>query len=216
MRVARCRLSRCREVLTIDTDGNGRTITVCKSCERNKAGFCRECPRRMEKGPGWRNIRFRCDRCTRRHEAELKHAAYHRDPEHFRELRRRSNAKPDVRARMLAKHREWLKTHPQTPRTKAERRLHRLYHKAWRAKFFSDPANRERRRQEQKRRRQDPAYRARLNEKQRAYRRRVDRPDLRRAAEERRELVLAGKVRRLTARDRRWLAEAARPIAAAA
>jgi hypothetical protein len=100
---------------------------------------------------------MRCRACALRWLAAKTRRNYRADPEHFRQLRRLSNRRPHVRAAVKAARLEWEKKHPRTRATD----LDRLYHRAWREKYFADPKNRERANAWYRNRRRDPAYRER-------------------------------------------------------
>lgn len=205
----RCHRNRCRTRLTMDTV-DGVLVAVCVPCDRNKRGLCRDCPKKMETNPfhdtNGKNIRFRCDACALRHASALKKAAYDRDPEHYRVIRRRSNAQPHVKAGMRERHKKWLEKNPPRPRNDFERELERRYKRAWAAQFYKDPAKLA---EKNRKRREWLATNREAHEKNlernRAYYRRIAAKRDAERRERRRAAVLAGQVKRLTARDRQWL-----------
>jgi hypothetical protein len=208
----RCHRGRCRARLTIETVDGVMTVS-CGPCDRNMKGLCRECPRKMETNPfqetNGRIIRFRCDRCTRRHASELAKVRYHRNPEHHREIRRRSNARPHVKAGAHERHRKWLEKNPQTPRNEFERELQRKYKRAWSSQYFSDPLKRaERNRKRREWFAKNPEAKALNAQRHRDYNARTMAERAAKRLERRKVAVLAGEVKRLTARDRQWLLEA--------
>jgi hypothetical protein len=118
----------------------GRVAFVCRSCARNRAGFCRDCPRPL---PSQKHLR--CEACAleekRRLDREAK-ARLYQDPaerRHLLALKRRSYAKPEVRARRRAYERQYRADHP---RTRDD--FDRAYGREWAREALKDPAYRKR------------------------------------------------------------------------
>jgi hypothetical protein len=63
----RCPRRQCDALMDPSTDGDGRTVWTCRGCERNRAGLCRDCPRRIRRhahcGVG---ATMRCPTCEAR------------------------------------------------------------------------------------------------------------------------------------------------------
>lgn len=55
----RCQRQHCGARLRFSTNSFGGTIAVCDACERNRAGYCRDCARRLD-----RPRALRCDACV--------------------------------------------------------------------------------------------------------------------------------------------------------
>jgi hypothetical protein len=141
MRGDLCARRYCATPLVIGTDGNGKLLSDCPSCERNKRGLCRDCPAPLQivAATGKPSPKaMRCQRCALAWLAAKKKRAYHADPAKYRLQRRQSSKRPHVREREKRWRAEWLKHRPRTTRDE----LDKLYHRAWRAKHFSDPRNR--------------------------------------------------------------------------
>jgi hypothetical protein len=210
MRGDLCPRRGCRSVLVIETNGKGQLVVSCPPCERNRVGLCRDCPAPLAKPDGRRlheGWTLRCRRCALAVLAAKKRHAYRLDPTPFLASRRRSNAKPEVKARMKERHKAWRAANAK-PMTPAERKLYNLYLKAWREKYYSDPANRERKKARYRKWRNSPTVRESLNARERARKAKLAPQIATAKAEQRRALVLSGQVYRLTKRDRQWLAEA--------
>lgn len=116
-------------------DSIGRLTFHCAPCARNKQGFCRDCPGRLE-----RPRALRCDRCARdrRRECQRLVAARHyaTPTGRARHLRhkRKSYQKPEVRQKRLAYLRQYRLDHP---RVRDE--LDRAYYRADQRKRRADP-----------------------------------------------------------------------------
>lgn len=139
-----CRRRGCRTRLVERIDPIGRVAFGCPACARNKEGRCRDCPGRLENP---RSIR--CARCALARKRQL-------DNDHHR------RTYPQRREKELA----WKRRHSKKPEHRARRRdYERRYRAAHHGK--RDDLDRLYFREWARRRRQDPAYRARINARRR-------------------------------------------------
>lgn len=164
-----CTRHACRTPLDISTDGDGRTIAVCKPCERNKAGLCRDCPAKLvwHAHAGYGN-QMRCRQCQRRRDAERHRRARAADPEHHRQIKRASDARLGEagRQRRLEAQRRRRREKPE-PYTV----LDRLYGKAaYHKRKAADPNFRAKMNAKRRAWMSDPAVREKYNADQRRYR----------------------------------------------
>lgn len=143
MSAARCRRPACGGPLHIDTDGQGRVLSVCAWCVRKRRRICRECPMRTPNGRA-----VRCVGCARARHLSL---ARERDRERY----------PKRRKYVLERHR-------QAP--PAVREHKRRYIAAYRASHPRDGLDRAYQRAYMAARRADPTYRAKQNARKRALR----------------------------------------------
>lgn len=141
-----CRRRGCGTRKVERMDALGRLVFGCAACERNKKGFCRDCPAPLEKSRG-----MRCGRCAldrkRKLDREAKARVYATEEGRNRclKLKRKQYSRPDTRARRLAYERNYRLTHPR-PRDEFDRAYHREWHR---------------------RNRQNPEYRAQQNARRR-------------------------------------------------
>lgn len=128
-RELRCTRYRCDERMVRVDDPIGRITFVCRACERNKAGLCRDCPKRLAAKRAQR-----CAECKTTHDRALdtEYAKRtYKDPKvRARRLReqkatreRRSEAR---RAEIAARMAKWYRDHPRS-REPAEQ----LYQHVW-------------------------------------------------------------------------------------
>lgn len=144
-----CRRRGCGARLDVGTNGVGALVVRCRSCDRNRAGLCRDCP-----APLPNPKRMRCDPC-RDQAARAANLKYERnryaDPT-TRQLRLAQaaayRARPDIRERRKLQAAEYRKLHP------------------------FDAFDRTVARERQRRLRQDPAFRKKESQRKRVYRQR--------------------------------------------
>lgn len=151
----KCHLKRCRAALDIFTDGQGRTVAVCRKCERNKAGLCRGCPKPTPASTG-KVKPFWCRDCQRTLDAARHRRARANDPERYRAIHERSRERrtPEQRQARREYSRRWYHAHK-----KPSTALDRVY-----------------KREMARQARQDPIKRARILATRRAY---ESRPEVR-------------------------------------
>lgn len=135
-----CHLKRCRASLDIFTDGNGKTLAVCRLCERNARGLCRGCPNRTRPSTG-KVKPFWCNTCRREQDTIRHRRAYRANPQHYREVQRQIAARRSdaQRERKRQRARDWYHAHKQ-PTDDYER----LYRREWARRARQDPEKRAR------------------------------------------------------------------------
>jgi hypothetical protein len=131
-----CPRKQCRSVLVIGTNGHGVTVASCPKCERNKAGFCRDCPARIVQTG--RSLKMLCAACRKRRDNDRHKRAYRADPDHFRRLKRESEQRknPD----QLAARREYNRRYNQAHFVSDE--FYRRYKREYMRVYLSDPKKR--------------------------------------------------------------------------
>lgn len=115
----------CRARLEATTDGNGRVAFVCRPCERNARGLCRDCPA-PTRAPRARH----CERCTAKRQRArwAKHYAENKRRVLVRQ-KRRLRRDPALRARAAASKAAWYRAN----KDEHYRAYKRAYMRQWRA-----------------------------------------------------------------------------------
>lgn len=148
MRADLCHLKACRAVLTIETDGKGRIVATCPRCERNRAGFCRGCPTRIQQLG--RKLKFWCEACIRLRDNDRHRRSYRADPEHHRTIKRLSDVRLGEAARERRREKQRARVQANPPQYDAFDRVYKRAHY-------------------HQRKAADPTFRAKLNAKRRAW-----------------------------------------------
>jgi hypothetical protein len=145
----------CGTVLDFVTDGVGRVVALCMPCERNRAGWCRDCPIGRLHDPR----ALRCPPCAQTHRRRQKKAQHVRDWAH-----------PETRARRLAyfairrqepavkEYQQRYKREHAVPRDDFDRRYHREWARRWRSSKKGKKALRDRWKAICAKRKADPAF----------------------------------------------------------
>lgn len=145
MSTVRCTRRHCGALCGARTDGMGRVVFVCRPCERNRAGFCRDCP--AKRSSSWS---MRCKACAKRRALELSRT---RDRERYPRRRRKV-----------------LKALQQKYRIPEVREYRRQYMVNYRAAHPRDGLDRAYNRAYMAARRADPEYRDKQNARRREIR----------------------------------------------
>ncbi len=131
-----CKRNGCNAVLEPVTDSLGRVALVCRPCQRNKAGRCRDCSTGSVTStrPGF--FPMRCDRCRDGHSKRLQRAArsrsyYANRRTRLAQMKNRYHADAEARAAILERNRIYRQANP---RTEVDKQLHRIYSQRAKAK----------------------------------------------------------------------------------
>lgn len=141
---ARCPRRNCGTLLRHLTTGHGKVVSVCDPCERNRQGYCRDCPSRLDKPTV-----MRCARCRRARTLEQARVNAARRYEELRDLR-------------LAQQREYANR----PEVRERRRA---YMAEYNATYFGDAAGRRAKQAGQRAWRQSPTGRAKTRDANRRW-----------------------------------------------
>lgn len=137
----RCPRGGCGEMAEATTNGAGRLVFVCRPCERNRLGICRDCPNPIR---GRRSFRCASCRLTRRRLVDRrKKRQARRDPEENARIcakQRRYRAQPHVRAAVRLTCKRSAAKHP-----RIRDGFDRIYQREWFRQRMSDPTYRARR-----------------------------------------------------------------------
>ena len=126
----RCARQYCGAVLDVTyAPGSGQAAVICRPCERNSSGLCRDCPARLE-----RPNALRCRRCssarTRKLVNQTSAAVYARDRLRILARQKRRNQRPEVRQRRQ----EYMRTYnAEYFAGETGRHIRREYMRNWRA-----------------------------------------------------------------------------------
>jgi hypothetical protein len=133
-----CRRKGCGEPLVDRMDNLGRLVVGCEMCAHNRAGFCRDCPGRLE-----RPTAARCNACSLKrkraidnahHRAKYRKNAQHREHELQRKRERRKDPVFAERERRRCRER-YARIGP-TPRDEMDR----AYTREWNREARKDRA----------------------------------------------------------------------------